>query len=80
MKFTPLEIGGERYSVWKSGNFIYIFFKILNKFIELKTQELITIERYILKELGFYLYSISEHPHKYLLHFIQVSSLFNLYY
>ena len=34
--------------------------------------EVITIERYLLKELGFSFYSSIEHPHKYLLYYIKV--------
>ena len=52
LKFKNLELGGERYSLWKN--------------------ELITMERYILKELGFALYNISEHTHKYILYYVKV--------
>ena len=34
--------------------------------------ELITIERYILKELGFSIYNIMDHPHKYILYFVKL--------
>ena len=51
LKYRPLEIGGQRYAIWKN--------------------ELISTERYILKELGFSLYNISEHPHKYILYFVK---------
>ncbi len=34
--------------------------------------ELITMEMYVLKELGFALYSVMDHPHKYLLYFIKM--------
>ena len=33
---------------------------------------LITIERYILKELGFSFYSILDHPHKFLIVYLKV--------
>ena len=34
--------------------------------------ELVAMERYILKELGFDLYQLSEHPHKYILYFVKL--------
>jgi hypothetical protein len=34
--------------------------------------ELITMERFLLKELGFSFYNPIEHPHKYLLYYIKV--------
>lgn len=35
--------------------------------------DLMMIERYILKELGFAFYNIGDHPHKYILYFIKVT-------
>lgn len=37
--------------------------------------EVIMIERFILKELGFSFYHNIEHPHKYLLYYIKVCEL-----
>jgi hypothetical protein len=34
--------------------------------------ELITIERFLLKELGFSFYSVLDHPHKYILYYIKM--------
>lgn len=34
--------------------------------------DLMMIERYILRELGFAFYNIGDHPHKYILYFIKV--------
>ena len=34
--------------------------------------ELITMERYLLKELGFSMYNSMDHPHKYILYFIKL--------
>ena len=34
--------------------------------------ELLLMERHLLKELGFSLYSIMDHPHKYLLYFVKL--------
>ena len=34
--------------------------------------ELITIERYLLKELGFSFYNILDHPHKYILYYVKM--------
>lgn len=34
--------------------------------------EIVNMERYILKELGFCLYRIMDHPHKYILYFVKI--------
>lgn len=34
--------------------------------------ELLTMEMYVLKELGFGLYTATDHPHKYLLYFVRM--------
>jgi hypothetical protein len=34
--------------------------------------ELITMERFLLKELGFSLYNVMDHPHKYILYFVKL--------
>jgi hypothetical protein len=65
---------------------LYVFFHMyhLRKSLKLKPlelggqrytawkNELITMERYLLKELGFSFYQNIEHPHKYLLYYIKV--------
>ena len=35
-------------------------------------EELIMIERYLLKELGFSFYHIMDHPHKYILYYVKL--------
>ena len=40
-----------------------------NKFLDL-----IVVERHILKDLGFGLYSVMHHPHQYILYFIKVTT------
>lgn len=46
----------------------------------LSDTELIMIERYILKQLGFAFYRIvSDHPHKYLLYYIKVTYHHHMY-
>jgi hypothetical protein len=52
LKFNPLELGGVRYTEWKT--------------------ELITMERYLLKELGFSFYNILDHPHKFVLYYVKM--------
>ena len=41
------------------------------RYTEWKT-ELVTMELYILKELGFFLYDIMDHPHKYILYYVKI--------
>ena len=45
---------------------------IVGRRYSLWKDELIATERHILKELGFDLYQLSEHPHKYILYFIKL--------
>ena len=53
LQTLPLELGGERYSLWK--------------------EDLLLIERHLLKELGFCLYNIvMDPPHKYILYYIKI--------
>jgi hypothetical protein len=42
-----------------------------DEYLNLKSNVMV-VETYMLKELGFFLYALSDHPHKYLIHFIKI--------
>jgi hypothetical protein len=64
---------GARYCAWKNG---WTHAASLLRETTLTSLppsvELITMERYLLKELGFSFYQPIEHPHKYLLYYVKV--------